>query len=132
MITRFVKIVLILTMFVFTTGFLPFFSLIGPGLTIASSGSIYKASAQLLIDRHIKNKTGKNSFTYFKEEVTKKNKKEDLDAALKQLIETRVKIAHGAIVQQNTKNNLNKDLKQLDKKRIKITRKIIDIKKINQ
>jgi len=132
MITRFVKIVLILTMFVFTTGFLPFFSLIGPGLTIASSGSIYKASAQLLIDRHIKNKTGKNSFTYFKEEVTKKNEKEDLDTALKQLIETRVEIAHGVIVQQNTKNNLNKDLKQLDKKRIKITRKIIDIKKINQ
>ena len=132
MIVRFVKIVLILTTFVFTTGFLPFFALLGPGITVATSGSMYKATAQLVFDYHIKKKTGKNSFTYLKEEVTKKNEKEDLDTVLKQLIETRVKIAHEVIVQQDKKNNLNKDPNQLDKKRIKITRKKIDIKKINQ
>ena len=132
MIIRFVKIVLILTTFVFTTGFLPFFALLGPGITIATSGSVYKATAQLAFDNHIKKKTGKNSFTYFKEEVTKKKENEDLDTALKQLIETRVKIAHELIIQQDKKNNLNKDPSQVDKKRIKITRKKIDIKKINQ
>lgn len=131
MIARFVKIVLILTTFVFTTGFLPFFALLGPGITVATSGSMYKATAQLVIDYHIKKKTGKNSFTYLKEEVIKKNEKEDLDAVLKQLIETRVKIAHETIIQQDKKNNLNKDPKQLEKKII-ITRKKIDIKKINQ
>ena len=131
MIIKFVKIVLILTTFVFTTGFLPFFALLGPGITIATSGSMYKATAQLIIDHHIKKKTGKNSFTYIKEEVTKKNKEEDLDAVLKQLVETRVKIAHEVIIQQDKKNNLNKDPKQLEKKII-ITRKKIDIKKINQ
>ena len=131
MIARFVKIVLILTTFVFTTGFLPFFALLGPGITIATSGSIYKATAQLVIDHHIKKKTGKNSFTYLKEEVTKKNEKEDLDAILKKFIETRVKIAHEVIIQQDKKNNLNKDPNQLEKKII-ITRKKIDIKKINQ
>jgi hypothetical protein len=123
MIIKFVKIVLILTTFVFTTGFLPFFALLGPGITIATSGSMYKATAQLVIDHHIKKKTGKNSFTYLKEEVTKKNKKEDLDADLKQLIETRVKIVHKIIIQQDKKNNLNKDPNQLGKKRIKITKK---------
>jgi len=131
MILRFVKIVLILTTFVFTTGFLPFFALLGPGITVATSGSMYKATAQLVIDYHIKKKTGKNSFTYLKEEVIKKNEKEDLDAVLKQLIETRVKIAHETIIQQDKKNNLNKDPNQLEKKII-ITRKKIDIKKINQ
>ncbi|MDA9177887.1 hypothetical protein N9O17_01990 [Candidatus Pelagibacter sp.] len=131
MIVKFVRIVLILTTFVFTTGFLPFFALLGPGITIATSGSMYKATAQLIIDHHIKKKTGKNSFTYLKEEVIKKNEKEDLDAVLKQLIETRVKIAHETIIQQDKKNNLNKDPKQLEKKII-ITRKKIDIKKINQ
>ena len=131
MIIRFVKIVLILTTFVFTTGFLPFFALLGPGITIATSGSVYKATAQLAFDNHIKKKTGKNSFTYLKEEVIKKNEKEDLDAVLKQLIETRVKIAHETIIQQDKKNNLNKDPNQLEKKII-ITRKKIDIKKINQ
>ena len=123
MIIKFVKIVLILTTFVFTTGFLPFFALLGPGITIATSGSMYKATAQLVIDHHIKKKTGKNSFTYLKEEVTKKNKKEDLDADLKQLIETRVKIVHKIIIQQDKKNNLNKDPNQLGKKTIKITKK---------
>ena len=93
---------------------------------------MYKATAQLVIDYHIKKKTGKNSLTYIKEEVIKKNKEEDLDTVLKQLIETRVKIAHEVIIQQDKKNNLNKDPNQLDKKRIKITRKKIDIKKINQ
>ena len=131
MIVRFVKIVLILTTFVFTTGFLPFFALLGPGITVATSGSMYKTTAQLVIDYHIKKKTGKNSFTYLKEEVTKKNEKEDLDAILKKFIETRVKIAHEVILQQDKKNNLNKDPNQLEKKII-ITRKKIDIKKINQ
>jgi len=123
MIVKFVKIVLILTTFVFTTGFLPFFALLGPGVTIATSGSVYKATAQLVIDYHIKKKTGKNSFTYLKEEVIKKSEKEDLDAVFKKLIETRVKIVHEVIIQQDKKNNLNKDPNQLDKKRIKITRK---------
>ena len=123
MIVKFVRIVLILTTYVFTTGFLPFFALLGPGITIATSGSMYKATAQLVIDHHIKKKTGKNSFTYLKEEVIKKSEKEDLDAVFKQLIETRVKIVHEVIIQQDKKNNLNKDPNQLDKKRIKITRK---------
>ena len=59
MFTRFIKIVSILVLFVFTTGFLPFSALFGPGLPIASSGNVYKASAQYFIDRHVKIKTGK-------------------------------------------------------------------------
>ena len=123
MILRFVKIVFILVSFVFTTGFLPFAALLGPGLTIVSSGNIYKASAQFLIDHQIKGKTGKNSLTHVKEEMTKHGKKEDLKADLKKLIETRVKIAHTKIAQQNEINSLNKDLIQLVEKRIKIVRK---------
>jgi hypothetical protein len=128
MILRFVKIVFILVSFVFTTGFIPFAALLGPGLTIVSSGNIYKASAQFLIDHQIKGKTGKNSLTHVKEEMTKHGKKEDLKADLKKLIETRVKIAHTKIAhtkiaQQNEINSLNKDLIQLVEKRIKIVRK---------
>ena len=90
------------------------------------------ASVQYLIDSHVRNKTGKNSLAYFKEEVTKYNKKEDLNAELKQLIETRVTIAQKRLAQQNEQNYLNKDLRQLVEKRIKIVRKNLDIKKINQ
>lgn len=123
MILRFVKIVFILVSFVFTTGFLPFAALLGPGLTIVSSGNIYKASAQFLIDHQIKGKTGKNSLTHVKEEMTKHSKKDDLKTDFKKLIETRVKIAHTKIAQQSEINSLNKDLIQLVEKRIKIVRK---------
>jgi hypothetical protein len=132
MIMRYVKISLLLISFVFTTGFLPFAALLGPGLTVATSGNVYKAGAQFLLDQHLQNKTGKNSFAYVKEEVAKQNKKEKFDADLIKLIETRVKIAHTKIAQQNEEYSSNKDFIQLIKKRIKIVRKKLDIEKINQ
>ena len=132
MIMRYVKIVLILVSFVFTTGFLPIASLFGPGLTVVTSGNVYKAGAQFLIDQHIKKKTGKNSFAYVKEEVVKQNKKENFDADLIELIETRVKIVHTKIAKQNEEYDSNKDFIQLVERRIKIVRKKLDIIKINQ
>ena len=129
---RLIKIVLILVSFVLTTGFLPFTALLGPGITVATSGNIYKAGAQFLIDQQIKNKTGKNSFAYVKEEVVKQNKKENFDADLIELIETRVKIVHTKIAKQNEEYNSNKDFIQLVERRIKIVRKKLDIIKINQ
>ena len=129
---RFIKIVSILVSFVLTTGFLPFTTLLGPGITVATSGNIYKAGAQFLIDQQIKNKTGKNSFAYVKEEVVKQNKKENFDADLIELIETRVKIVHTKIAKQNEEYNSNKDFIQLVERRIKIVRKKLDIIKINQ
>jgi hypothetical protein len=101
MISRLLKIFLILTSFIFLTGFLPFAALLGPGLTIASSGNVYKASAQLVIDFHIKNKTGKNSFSIVKEEMVKKSNKKYFVIGLKQLVEKRVSITHQKILEQN-------------------------------
>ena len=66
------KILTILASFFFLTGFTPILSVIGPGVTILTSGNIYKASAQFLIDQGIKKKTGKNSLMLVKEELEKK------------------------------------------------------------
>ena len=130
--SRILKISLILTSFIFLTGFLQFSAFVGPGITVASTGNLYKASAQYLIDNHVKNKTGKNSLTYVKEEVTKYNKQENLNNDLKQLIERRVQEAHKKLIYQTEQNNLNKDFRQLVEARIKIVSKKLDIKKINQ
>ena len=81
------KIILILTSFIFLNGFLVFIPLLGPGLTMATSGNIYKASIQYIVDRHIKNKTGKSSFSYVKQRMSKESIKVDLDADLKNLVE---------------------------------------------
>ena len=126
------KIILIITSFIFLNGFLTFIPLLGPGLTIATSGNVYKASAQFIIDTHIKKKTGKNSLAHVKDEIEKKNIKQDFNADFKKLVETRVKIAHKKIIKQNKENYLNKDLRNLVKKRIKIARKILGSKDINQ
>ena len=126
------KIILILTSFIFLNGFLTFIPLLGPGLTIATSGNVYKASAQFIIDSHIKKKTGKNSLAHVKDEIDKQNIKQDFNADFKKLVETRVKIAHKKIIKQNRENHLNKDLRNLVNKRIKIVRKILNNKEINQ
>ena len=56
---RFVKIFALLISFFFLTGFIPIFSILGPGLTAITSGNIYKASAQFIIDQSIKKKNWK-------------------------------------------------------------------------
>jgi len=93
MINKFVKITTILVSFIFLTGFIPFVSLLGPGFTVATSGSFYKAGAQYFINQSIKNTTGKNSLDFVKQKMEKKNKTNSLDLELKQLVERRIGLA---------------------------------------
>ena len=73
------KIFTIILSFFFLTGFVPILSFIGPGVTALTSGNIYKASAQYIINQRIEKETGKNSLTLIKdtliEETDKKIKK---------------------------------------------------------
>ena len=118
------KILTIITSFFFLTGFTPILSVIGPGMTILTSGNIYKASAQFIIDQSIKKQTGKSSLTLVKEELDKKSKKNRFNENLKKLVEERMKITRKKLDDQN--------LKKLLKKRIKITRAKLNINNITQ
>ena len=104
MFSRYVKIVLILTSFLFTTGFLSLAVIIGPATTLFTSGNVYKATTQFIIDQTIKKKTGKNSLMLVKEEIEEKQ----------------------------SEKNLNKELRKLVEKRINIARQKLDLQKINQ
>ena len=115
--------------FVFMTGFVQVASLLGPAFTVASSGNVFKASAQIIFDNEFKKKTGKSSLSYLKEEVSKNNYKNDINKDLKSLVKHRVKITHQKIVRQNNEKELNKDLILLVEKRIKLTHK--KLQKIN-
>ena len=92
MISKFIKILMILTSFFFLTGFIPFISILGPGLTALTSGNIYKASAQFIIDQSIKQQTGKNSLMLVKEEIDKKNQQKEFNEELRILVEKRIKM----------------------------------------
>tara|TARA_A100000164_G_C21703689_1_gene674812 strand:- start:109 stop:549 length:441 start_codon:yes stop_codon:yes gene_type:complete len=90
---RYIKIVLLLTSLLFTTGFLPFAAVVGPATTIFTSGNVYKATAQFIIDQSIKKKTGKSSLTLVKDEIEKQESERSLNKELKILVEKRINIA---------------------------------------
>ena len=121
---RFFKIFSILVSFLFLTGFTPFISILGPGVTVLTSGNVYKATAQFIIDQSIKKKTGKNSLTLVKEELDKKRNKNEFNDELRNLVEKRINITRKKLEDQ--------ELRKLVKKRIHITRSIINLNNTTQ
>ena len=121
---RLLKIFTILLSFLFLTGFTPFVSILGPGVTVLTSGNIYKATAQFIIDQSIKKKTGKNSLTLVKEELDKKKNKNEFNEELRNLVEKRIKMTRKKLEEQ--------ELRKLVKKRIHITRSIINLNNTTQ
>ena len=121
---RLFKIITFVVSFFFLTGFVPVLSIIGPTMTVITSGNIYKASAQLIVDQSIKKKTGKSSLSLVKEELNKKKQKQNLNEKLRRLVEKRIKLTRKKIEEQ--------ELKKLVKQRIKITRKKLSLNNIIQ
>ncbi len=129
MILRVFKICMFLLSFTFLTGFVPITAVLGPAVTVASSGNIVKATAQLVFDNEFKKKTGKSSLSYIKEEVSKNNEQKNIDNDFKEMIEKRVKVVHQKLVDQN---KVNKNFKLLIEKRVELTHKKLIQQKINQ
>ena len=130
---RLFRILTILLSFFFLTGFVPILSFVGPSVTALTSGNIYKASAQFIINQRIEKETGKNSLTLIKdtiirdkmiEETDKKIEKNSFDEDLRQLVETRIKITRQKLNNQN--------LQKFLKKRIEVTRSILELNSITQ
>ena len=126
---RLFRILTILLSFFFLTGFVPILSFVGPGVTVLTSGNIYKASAQFMVNQSIERETGKNSLTLIKETLVKEEsdkiiKKNSFDEDLRQLVETRIKITRQKLDNQN--------LQKLIEKRIKVTRSKLNLNNITQ
>tara|TARA_B100001093_G_scaffold391873_1_gene378343 strand:+ start:563 stop:949 length:387 start_codon:yes stop_codon:yes gene_type:complete len=122
------RILTVIVSFFFLTGFAPILSFIGPGVTALTSGNVYKASAQFIINQRIEKETGKNSLSLIKETLVEKTDKKikinSFDEDLRQLVETRIKM---------TRQKLdNHNLQKLLKKRIKVTRSILDLNNTTQ
>ena len=125
---RVFRILTIILSFFFLTGFVPILSLVGPSVTAITSGNIYKASAQFIVNQRIEKETGKNSLTLIKEtfveETDKKTNHNSFDEDLRQLVETRIKMTRQKLDNQN--------LQKLLKKRIEVTRSILDLNNTTQ
>ena len=122
------RILTIILSFFFLTGFVPILSFVGPGVTALTSGNIYKASAQFIINQRIEKETGKNSLTLIREtlveETDKQIKINSFDEDFRQLVETRIKTTRQKLDNQN--------LQKLLKKRIEVTRSILDLNNSTQ
>ncbi len=125
---RLFRILTIILSFFFLTGFVPILSLVGPSVTAITSGNIYKASAQFIVNQRIEKETGKNSLTLIKETLVEgkeqKVKKNSFDDDLRTLVETRIKITRQKLENQN--------LQKLVKKRLEITRSILNLDNITR
>ena len=125
---RLFRILTIILSFFFLTGFVPILSFVGPGVTVLTSGNIYKASAQFIINQRIEKETGKNSLTLIKETIIEETDKQieinSFDEDLRQLVETRIKMTRQKLDNQN--------LQKLLKKRIEVTRSILDLNNSTQ
>ena len=126
--SRLFRILTIILSFFFLTGFVPILSFVGPGVTVLTSGNIYKASAQFIVNQRIEKETGKNSLTLIKETLVEETDKQirvnSFDEDLRQLVETRIKMTRQKLDNQN--------LQKLLKKRIEVTRSILDLNNTTQ
>tara|TARA_Y100001935_G_C17164752_1_gene437115 strand:- start:76 stop:480 length:405 start_codon:yes stop_codon:yes gene_type:complete len=134
MIFRFLRIFVIITSFFLLTGFVPIFSIIGPSVTALTSGNLYKAGAQFVINKHIEKETGKNTLALIQEtlvkeklideELDKKIQKNSFNEDLRNLVEARINMTRKKLNDQN--------LQKLIKKRIEVTRSILNLDNTTQ
>ena len=121
------RIVTIIVFFFFLTGFIPIMSFVGPGMTVLTTGNVFKAATQLMIDQSIKKKTGKNSLAFVSEKINKNSqnyKKNKFNEDLRKLVEQRIKITRKKLDDQNLKKSV--------KKRIKVTKSILNLTNTTQ
>ena len=87
---RFLKILFIFSFLIFLNGCLQSTALLGPGVTIATTGNVVQAGFQYGLNKKIKNETGKDAIVFVKEVVEKDHKKRRFNRDFKKIVENRV------------------------------------------
>ena len=84
------KIFLLIFSLIFLSGCVQTTSLLGPGVTVATTGNVLQAGFQYGANTALKRETGKDVLTHIKDTVDEKNKKKKLHVELKRLLEKRI------------------------------------------
>jgi hypothetical protein len=87
---KFLKISFIFFCLIFLNGCLQSTALLGPGVTIATTGNAFQAGFQYTANRAIKNETGKDALTLVKEVVEEDHKKRVFNKDFKKMVKKRV------------------------------------------
>ena len=89
---KILKIFFVISSLVILTGCIQTTSLLGPGVTVATTGNVFQAGFQYGANTALKNETGKDVLTHIKDTVDQKHKEKKLHVKLKELLEKRIEI----------------------------------------
>ena len=89
---KILKIFFITSYLIFLSGCFQTTSLLGPGVTVATTGNVIQAGFQYGANTALKNETGKDVLTHIKDKVDNKHKEKKLHVKLKELLENRIEI----------------------------------------
>ena len=87
---KILKIFFITSCLIFLSGCFQTTALLGPGVTVATTGNVIQAGFQYGANTALKNETGKDIFTHVKDKVDQKHKEKKIHIKLKELLENRI------------------------------------------
>ena len=86
------KILFILSFLIFLNGCLQTTALLGPGLTIATTGNVLQAGFQYGANSVIEKETGKNTFELFQDVVDNQSKNKKFQEKFINVVEKKIKL----------------------------------------
>ena len=89
---RFLKTLLILSTIFFLNGCIQATALLGPGLTIATTGNVLQAGFQYGANSVIEKETGKNTFEHLQDAVDNQSKNKNFQEKFTNLVEKKFQI----------------------------------------
>jgi hypothetical protein len=95
---KFLKILFILSPIIFLNGCIQTTALLGPGITIATTGNVLQAGLQYGANSVIERETGKNTFEHFQDAVDNQSNNKKFQEKFINLVEKKLEL---------TRNKLN-------------------------
>ena len=89
-IMKFLKTLFLFLSLIFLNGCLQSTSMLGPGVTLVTTGNAAQATFQYVANSAIKNETGKDALTFVKDVVEEDHKKRKFSRDFKKMVEKRV------------------------------------------
>ena len=89
---KFQKIYFLAIIFIFLSGCIQSTALLGPGVTLATTGNVFQAGLQYGANTAIKKETGKDALSHVKDVVENNSKKKKFEKKFINLVEKRFNI----------------------------------------
>ena len=90
---RFLKTLFILLSLIILNGCIQTTALLGPGITIATTGNVLQAGFQYGANSVIEKETGKNTFEHFQNAVDNQSKNKKFQEKFKNLVEKKLELS---------------------------------------